>query len=86
MPFLPSRDRHSPPTAAPHASGTRSVSAEDAALIRTKGLAVVDCSWNRLDDVPFGEGGGRGGGEERRRGGGRGWEEGSRGGGEEGGA
>ncbi|PNW69939.1 hypothetical protein CHLRE_17g698950v5 [Chlamydomonas reinhardtii] len=34
--------------------GTRSVSAEDAALIRTKGLAVVDCSWNRLDDVPFG--------------------------------
>ncbi|KAG2450894.1 hypothetical protein HYH02_004726 [Chlamydomonas schloesseri] len=34
--------------------GTRSVSAEDAALIRSKGLAVVDCSWNRLDDVPFG--------------------------------
>lgn len=36
-------------------SGTRSVSAEDAELIRTKGLAVVDCSWARLDEVPFGE-------------------------------
>lgn len=36
-------------------SGTRCVSAEDADLIRAKGLAVVDCSWNRLDDVPFGE-------------------------------
>lgn len=36
-------------------NGTRSVSREDAELIRAKGLAVVDCSWNRLDDVPFGE-------------------------------
>ncbi len=35
-------------------SGTRCVSQEDAELIRNKGLAVVDCSWNRLDDVPFG--------------------------------
>ena len=35
-------------------AGTRSVSREDEALIRSKGLAVVDCSWNRLDDVPFG--------------------------------
>ena len=35
-------------------SGTRSVSREDEALMRSKGLAVVDCSWNRLDDVPFG--------------------------------
>lgn len=34
--------------------GRSSVSIEDAELIRTKGLAVVDCSWNRLDDVPFG--------------------------------
>jgi hypothetical protein len=36
-------------------NGTRSVSQEDAALIAAKGLAVVDCSWNRLEDVPFGE-------------------------------
>lgn len=31
------------------------VSRQDADLIRAKGLAVVDCSWNRLEDVPFGE-------------------------------
>lgn len=35
--------------------GTCCVSNQDADLIRGKGLAVVDCSWNRLDDVPFGE-------------------------------
>lgn len=35
-------------------SGSRVVSREDAPLIRAKGLAVVDCSWNRLEDVPFG--------------------------------
>jgi pre-rRNA-processing protein TSR3 len=35
-------------------SGTRSVSMEDQELMRAKGLAVVDCSWNKLDDVPFG--------------------------------
>jgi pre-rRNA-processing protein TSR3 len=35
-------------------NGSRSVSKEDAPLIASKGLAVVDCSWNRLDDVPFG--------------------------------
>ncbi|MEW5316863.1 MAG: hypothetical protein WDW38_008207 [Sanguina aurantia] len=34
--------------------GTCCVSNQDADLIRSKGLAVVDCSWNRLDDVPFG--------------------------------
>ncbi len=34
--------------------GRSSVSVEDAELIRAKGLAVVDCSWNKLDDVPFG--------------------------------
>ncbi|KAJ9515588.1 hypothetical protein QJQ45_021726, partial [Haematococcus lacustris] len=34
-------------------AGTRCVSREDEELIRAKGLAVVDCSWNRLDDVPF---------------------------------
>lgn len=36
-------------------SGTRCVSRQDAELLAAKGLAVVDCSWNRLDDVPFGE-------------------------------
>ena len=36
-------------------AGQRCVSNEDADLIRSKGLAVVDCSWNRLADVPFGE-------------------------------
>lgn len=36
-------------------NGTRCVSKEDAELIAAKGLAVVDCSWNRLDDVPFGK-------------------------------
>jgi len=30
------------------------VSREDKDLIRTRGLAVVDCSWNKLDEVPFG--------------------------------
>jgi len=29
------------------------VSREDRDLIEAKGLAVVDCSWHRLDDVPF---------------------------------
>ena len=34
--------------------GKACVSREDKDLIATKGLAVVDCSWNRLEDVPFG--------------------------------
>ncbi|XP_051127517.1 uncharacterized protein LOC127248959 [Andrographis paniculata] len=34
-------------------TGTQCVSQEDSELIRRSGLAVVDCSWARLDDVPF---------------------------------
>lgn len=34
--------------------GKSCVSRADADLIAEKGIAVVDCSWNRLDDVPFG--------------------------------
>ncbi|GLT43998.1 hypothetical protein SLA2020_179170 [Shorea laevis] len=33
--------------------GNRCVSKDDNDLIKRKGLAVVDCSWARLDDVPF---------------------------------
>ncbi|KAK8931240.1 hypothetical protein KSP39_PZI017028 [Platanthera zijinensis] len=32
---------------------TQCVSKEDLSLIKSKGLAVVDCSWARLKDVPF---------------------------------
>lgn len=35
--------------------GKSCVSRQDADLIAEKGIAVVDCSWNRLDDVPFGK-------------------------------
>ena len=34
-------------------SGKRSVSAADRDIISRAGLCVVDCSWARLDDVPF---------------------------------
>lgn len=34
--------------------GKQCVSAQDAPLLLAKGVAVVDCSWNKLDDVPFG--------------------------------
>lgn len=34
-------------------NGKSVVSREDADLIASKGIAVVDCSWNRLDEVPF---------------------------------
>lgn len=33
--------------------GRSVVSPADGPLLRSKGLAVVDCSWNRLDEVPF---------------------------------
>jgi pre-rRNA-processing protein TSR3 len=33
--------------------GENCVSAEDTSLIKAKGLAVIDCSWNRIDEVPF---------------------------------
>lgn len=33
--------------------GTHCVSREDYLLIKQRGLAVVDCSWARLGDVPF---------------------------------
>ncbi|KAJ9541123.1 hypothetical protein OSB04_027629 [Centaurea solstitialis] len=33
--------------------GQQCISKEDSDLIKRKGLAVVDCSWARLDDVPF---------------------------------
>ncbi|XP_018846463.1 18S rRNA aminocarboxypropyltransferase isoform X1 [Juglans regia] len=33
--------------------GTQCVSKEDHSLMKRKGLAVVDCSWARLGDVPF---------------------------------
>jgi len=35
-------------------NATETVSRADADVVREAGLAVVDCSWNRLDDVPFG--------------------------------
>ncbi len=34
--------------------GKACVSCQDKELIAVKGLAVVDCSWNRLEEVPFG--------------------------------
>lgn len=35
--------------------GKACVSCQDKDLTAARGLAVVDCSWNRLEDVPFGE-------------------------------
>ncbi|XP_073158318.1 uncharacterized protein [Henckelia pumila] len=34
-------------------TGKQCVSREDLELIKRRGLAVVDCSWARLEDVPF---------------------------------
>ena len=36
-------------------NGKCCVSNDDKELIGAKGLAVVDCSWNKLDEVPFGK-------------------------------
>lgn len=33
--------------------GRMCVSKEDHSSVKSKGLAVVDCSWARLNDVPF---------------------------------
>lgn len=35
--------------------GKECVSQQDRDLIGNKGIAVVDCSWNRLEEVPFGK-------------------------------
>lgn len=35
-------------------NGRCCVSNDDKELIGSKGLAVVDCSWNKLEEVPFG--------------------------------
>jgi len=32
---------------------TRTISRADEELIKSKGLCVIDCSWNRLEEVPF---------------------------------
>eukprot|EP01128_Nolandella_sp_AFSM9_P010125 TRINITY_DN6951_c0_g1_i1.p1 TRINITY_DN6951_c0_g1~~TRINITY_DN6951_c0_g1_i1.p1 ORF type:complete len:256 (-),score=49.49 TRINITY_DN6951_c0_g1_i1:76-762(-) len=34
-------------------NGTKAVSMEDKSLIEEKGLAVIDCSWARVDEIPF---------------------------------
>lgn len=33
--------------------GTQVISPSDRGIIKKSGLAVVECSWARLDDVPF---------------------------------
>lgn len=33
--------------------GIKSVSPEDTAIVLANGVAVVDCSWARVDEVPF---------------------------------
>ena len=49
--FLPASVSH--PKRRP--KGTQVVSPADREIIEKNGLAVVECSWARLDDVPFGK-------------------------------
>ena len=39
----------------PRPEGTRVISPSDREIVLSGGLAVVECSWARLDDVPFGK-------------------------------
>lgn len=34
-------------------NGTKSVSKEDYNIVASYGIGVIDCSWNKLDEVPF---------------------------------
>lgn len=34
-------------------NGTKSVSPADGPILASSGLSVIDCSWARLDEIPF---------------------------------
>jgi pre-rRNA-processing protein TSR3 len=42
-------------TCALRPNATRTLSPADAPILRRHGVAVVECSWARLDEVPFGK-------------------------------